>query len=112
MNSDFHHPKAWPTDEGHLYKAILSLKTAGECYSFFHDLCTPAEITAMKERWRIAQFLYEGTLSYRQIQEKTNASLATITRVARFLKQESNKGYLIALSRAQERKVPQKELST
>lgn len=93
--------KFWPTDEGQLYKAILQLKTVGECFSFFRDLCTPEEIRAMKERWRLAQLLEdeEGRLSYRQISAKTGASIATIGRVARFLNQENYQGYRLVLGR-------------
>lgn len=109
MNNEHQHFRTWPTDEGQLYKAILSLHTKGECFAFFRDLCTPAEIHAMKERWRIAQLLNEGELSYRQIQKETNASLATITRVARFLNQESYNGYKIALARMPE---PKKQTMT
>ncbi len=85
--------------ETSLYQAILQLKTTEECTAFFHDLCTPAEITAMSERWRVAQLLDYQKLSYRQIHEKTHISLATIGRVARFLTQESYQGYKLVLDR-------------
>lgn len=93
--------KNWPTDEGQLYKAVLQLKTTGDCFSFFRDLCTPEEIRAMKERWRLAQLLdnEDEGLSYREISAKTGASIATIGRVARFLKQENYKGYRLVLDR-------------
>ena len=61
------------------------------------DLCTPAEIEAMKERWEVAQLLYKGDSTYRDIASKLNTSTATVTRVARFLFKESNKGYLSLL---------------
>lgn len=103
---DFGNKKIWPTDEGQLYKAFLQLKTVGECFTFFRDLCTPAEINAMKERWRIAQILdnEEEKLSYREIAKKTGASITTIGRVARFLKQEQFHGYRLALDRMKETK--------
>lgn len=98
---NFGNNKTWPTDEGQLYKAILQLKTTGECFSFFRDLCTPEEIRAMKERWRLAQLLDDEkeALSYREISAKTGASIATIGRVARFLKQENYQGYRLILDR-------------
>lgn len=86
-------------DEKDLYRAILSLKDEEECFSFFRDLCTPAEIKAMKERWRVAQLLEEGKQSYRQISESTGVSIVTITRVARFLKDESYQGYRLILNK-------------
>ncbi len=82
-----------------LYRAILSLKTEGECESFFRDLCTPGEIKDMAERWEIAQILNEGEMSYRDIQKKTGASLTTVGRVARFLKDEPYQGYRTILKR-------------
>lgn len=96
---NFGNKRIWPTDEGQLYKAILRLKTVGECFAFFRDLCTPGEIKALKERWEIAQLLDKGELSYRQIAEKTGASIATIGRVARFLKDENYLGYRLVLDR-------------
>ena len=32
------------------YKAILLLKDEEECYSFFRDVCTIAELRAMEQR--------------------------------------------------------------
>lgn len=90
-------------EERDLYKALLQLKTVEECALFFKDLCTPAEITAMSDRLRVAKLLDEQSLSYRDIHEKTGASLATIGRVARFLTQESYQGYRLVLDRLKER---------
>lgn len=85
--------------EQKLYEAILLLKDKDELYKFFKDLCTPRELLALSERWRVAQLLYEGNKSYREIQTSSGASLATITRVARFLKDEPYKGYKLVLER-------------
>ncbi|MAH04225.1 MAG: transcriptional regulator [Alphaproteobacteria bacterium] len=82
-----------------LYQAILSLGSEDECAAFMGDLCTPAELNAMRERWLIANLLYEGQLSYREISAQTGASTTTIGRVARFLQQENNKGYLRIIER-------------
>lgn len=82
-----------------LFEAIVKLKTPEELVRFFADLCTPKEVEAMRERWLICQYLYEDKLSYREINEKTGASLATIVRVARFLKDEKNFGYKMILER-------------
>ena len=37
-----------------LYSALLMLKDADECERFLADLCTPQEIRALKERWRLS----------------------------------------------------------
>ena len=80
-------------------KAILSLKTEKEVTNFLRDLCTPGELKDFEERWAIAQLLATGDFSYRQIAEKASASITTVTRVARFLKDEPYQGYFLALSR-------------
>lgn len=82
-----------------LAKAILALKTEAEVNNFLRDLCTPGEVKDFNERWAIAQLLSEGELSYRQIAEKISASITTVTRVARFLKDESYQGYALVLKR-------------
>jgi TrpR-related protein YerC/YecD len=63
------------------------------------DLCTPQELSALAERWRVCRLLAQGDLSYREINQKTGASLATITRVARFLKTEAHQGYTAVLKK-------------
>ncbi|MDC0865010.1 YerC/YecD family TrpR-related protein [Rickettsiaceae bacterium] len=76
-----------------LTNAILTLKTKDELDRLLVDLCTPSELKALKERWKVCQLLETGELSYREIHEITSASLTTIGRVARFLKDEPNNGY-------------------
>jgi TrpR-related protein YerC/YecD len=82
-----------------LYDAFLSLKTAEEAQGFLADLCTPAEIRAFVERWQVAQLLDQGDLSYREIAERAHASTTTVVRVARFLKEEPNRGYRLVIDR-------------
>jgi TrpR-related protein YerC/YecD len=81
-----------------LFEAFGYLKTDAHFEAFLKDLCTPSEIRDFKERFGVAQLLYKETLSYREIHKETGASLATITRVARFLKQEPHQGYVYVLS--------------
>ena len=50
--------------EDGLYRALLTLKTVDECRRFFHDLCTPAELEALGDRWRVVGLLENG-LPYR-----------------------------------------------
>ena len=82
-----------------LAQAILALKTEAEVNNFLRDLCTPGEVKDFNERWTIAQLLSQGDLSYRQIAEQATASITTVTRVARFLKDEPYKGYALILKR-------------
>lgn len=83
--------------EEDLFDTILLLENKKECRAFFEDICTPAEIEAMADRWRVAQLLVQE-IPYRVISEKTGVSLATVTRVARFLF-NGNSGYKIILER-------------
>lgn len=68
--------------ENELYDAILMLKDREECYNFFLDLCTNAELKAMEQRFEVARLLQEGMI-YNDILEKTGSSSATISRVNR-----------------------------
>ncbi|MGB2000138.1 MAG: YerC/YecD family TrpR-related protein [Candidatus Puniceispirillaceae bacterium] len=83
--------------EEDLYAAILQLDELGEVRSFFHDLCTPAELEGLVDRWRVAQMLVQN-IPYRQIAAETNVSTATIVRVARFLN-NGNDGYRTIMRR-------------
>ncbi|TAH36219.1 MAG: transcriptional regulator [Alphaproteobacteria bacterium] len=85
-----------------LYEAILLLRNEKECRDFMRDLCTPGEIKDMEERWQIAQILNQGEMSYREIQKKIGASVTTVGRVARFLKDEPYQGYRTILNRLSE----------
>lgn len=67
-----------------LYRAILELKSAEECYNFFVDLCTVSELKAMEQRYEVAKLLNQGMI-YNDILEQTGASSATISRVNRSL---------------------------
>jgi TrpR-related protein YerC/YecD len=84
-----------------LYEALLSLKNADEMGAFMRDLCTPAELEVLVDRWRVVPYLLEG-VSYREIHERTAVSITTIGRVARYLNQGSG-GYLAAAARAARR---------
>jgi TrpR-related protein YerC/YecD len=84
-----------------LHEALLSLKNAGEMAAFLNDLCTPAELEVLVDRWRVVPYLLDG-VSYREIHERTAVSITTIGRVARYLNQ-GNGGYLAAAARAARR---------
>ena len=80
-----------------LYRAVLTLKTEAECRRFFEDLCTPAELEALIDRWSVVPLLDDG-LPYRRIHDETGVSVTTIGRVARFL-MSGNGGYRTVLAR-------------
>jgi TrpR-related protein YerC/YecD len=82
-----------------LCNSFLHLKSPDEIYVFLKDICTPAEVKSMEERLEVAKLLMDGFLSYREIHELTRVSIATITRVARFLLHENNNGYKTVLKR-------------
>ena len=81
----------------HLSEALCRLQTPDEVRLFLEDLCTPAELESMVDRWRVAQLLAQG-LSYREINELTQVSVTTIGRVARFMELGSG-GYRTVLDR-------------
>ncbi len=60
--------------------------------NFLIDITTPSELSTLQERLNVAMLLNEG-LSYKDISTKTGSSTTTITRVARFLKDEKFGGY-------------------
>lgn len=76
-----------------LCQALLAPSNATEMANLLADLCTPAEVRTLAERWLVARLLDSTDLSYRDIHEATGVSTTTIVRVARFLKQENNLGY-------------------
>ncbi len=83
--------------ERRLYAAVAALRTPEECRAFLRDLCTPAEIQAMADRWAVVEWLRRG-LPYREIQRITGVSVTTIGRVARFVA-GGNGGYSLAATR-------------
>ena len=86
-----------------LADALVTVDNRAQARAFLADLCTPAEVHTLAERWHVAQLLDAGKLTYREIHEATGVSTTTIVRVARFLRQEDNEGYRALLDRRQER---------
>ena len=93
-------PRQEALAERALYQAILTLKTADECRAFFRDLCTPAELQALADRWSVVELLRQE-LPYREIHRLTGVSVTTIGRVARYLI-AGNGGYELAADRTRE----------
>ncbi len=83
-----------------LAAALAGLRSPTEARALLADLCTPAEIHSLAERWHVARLLDAGERTYREIHDATGVSTTTIVRVARFLRQESNRGYRLLLDRA------------
>jgi len=83
--------------EEELFSALLRMKTVAEYRAFFQDLCTPAELQAMKDRWLVVELLGAG-LTYREIHDRSGVSVTTIGRVARCLSAGAG-GYKQALDR-------------
>jgi len=84
--------------EDALFDAINSLETRDECRNFLKDLCTPAELQALVDRWQVVALLEQG-LPYRKIHDLTGVSVTTIGRVARFLA-DGFGGYRTAIDRS------------
>jgi TrpR-related protein YerC/YecD len=82
-----------------LAAALAALRTPDEARALLADLCTPAEVHSLAERWHVARLLDAGELTYREIHDATGVSTTTIVRVARFLRQEDNRGYRALLDR-------------
>jgi TrpR-related protein YerC/YecD len=82
--------------ERSLCGALLACRTPDEMRAFLRDLCTPAELEALVDRWRVVPYLLRG-MAYREIHERTSVSVTTIGRVARFLSQ-GNGGYQAAIA--------------
>ncbi len=80
-----------------LFEAILLLENEEECYKFFEDICTVAEIKALAQRLEVAKLLREGK-TYNEISMITGASTATISRVNRCLNYGAD-GYNTILDR-------------
>ena len=81
--------KDHPTGKSGLYQAILKLETPEQCYRFFQDVCSYSELSAMEQRYDIAEMLAARRI-YTDIKEKTGASSAIISRVNRVLSAEGS----------------------
>lgn len=80
-----------------LFEAILSLENEEECYRFFEDICTVKEIQAISQRLQVVKLLVENK-TYHEIEDATNASTATISRINRALNYGAD-GYKLVLKR-------------
>lgn len=77
-----------------LAEAFVALKRREDVRAFLEDLCTPAELEAITDRWRVVPLLLQG-IPYREIHDRTAVSVTTIGRVARTLERGAG-GYAAA----------------
>ncbi len=82
-----------------LCRVIAKLNHPNEVQNFLYDVATPQEVVTLAQRFEIAKLLWTTPLSYQKIAQQTGASTTTVTRVARFLNQESFGGYRSVLSK-------------
>lgn len=88
----------WRNDEtSALFEAIVALTSREDAADFFRDLCTYKELEEMSSRWMVARLLAKG-IPYREINERTGVSTATITRINQWL-QHGTGGYRSMLDR-------------
>ena len=87
-------PEAVTGDFGRLLEAVLAMRTPAELHAFLLDLCTPAELEAIADRWRVVPLLLHD-VPYREIHDRTGVSVTTIGRVARCLEYGAG-GYRLA----------------
>jgi len=70
--------------QAELARALASVEDPERMTAFLTDLCTPAELEALADRWSVVPLLADG-VSYRQVHEQTGVSVTTVGRVARCL---------------------------
>ena len=90
--------------EDALCQALVSLRDVDDCRNFLRDLCTPAELQALIDRWQVVEYLENG-LTYRRINELTGVSVTTVGRVARFLA-DGHGGYRTAIEQVSLKNAP------
>jgi TrpR-related protein YerC/YecD len=84
-----------------LARAFAALSKPEDVRAFLEDLCTPAELEAMADRWKVVPLLLDG-VPYREIHDRSLVSVTTIGRVARTLEHGTG-GYGRAIKRQQRR---------
>ncbi len=80
-----------------LFEAVMLLEDLDECYRFFEDICTVAELKSLAQRLEVAKMIRENK-TYGEISSRTGASTATISRVKRALNYGAD-GYKLVFDR-------------
>lgn len=78
-----------------LATTLAGLTDVAAVDAFLDDLCTPAEIEALADRWSVVPLLAQG-MPYRRIHEVTGVSVTTVGRIAKCLDAGAG-GYRAAL---------------
>lgn len=86
-------------EEREFFRAVMSLSSEEECAAFFDDVCTIKEMQALTQRLSVAYMLNSGE-KYQDIEKKTGASTATISRVNKCLNYGSG-GYRAVIEKTQ-----------
>ena len=90
-----HEPNETEVAASGLADVLARLDTPRAVAAFLEDLCTPAELEAMADRWRVVPLVAQG-VPYREIHERTQVSVTTVGRVARTFERGAG-GYGAAL---------------
>lgn len=77
-----------------LARAFAALSRPADVRAFLEDLCTPAELESISDRWKVVPLLLDG-VPYREIHDRTGVSVTTVGRVARSLERGAG-GYAAA----------------
>lgn len=75
-----------------LYDALAKCTYPTDIKLFLEDLCTPAELQSMTDRWQVATLLLDTPKPQREINEDTGVSVTTIGRIARII-HDGHTGY-------------------
>jgi TrpR family trp operon transcriptional repressor len=73
-----------------LYQLLTLIEDQKEAALLFRELLTPQELTQIAERWQLVKMLDKG-VTQREIAEKLNLSIATVTRGSKAFK--TGKGF-------------------
>jgi TrpR-related protein YerC/YecD len=84
-----------------LCRALLAVDEPEDMQALLTDLCTPAELEALADRWQVVPYILEA-VPYREIHDRTAVSVTTIGRVARCLTAGAG-GYQIAVKKLKRR---------
>lgn len=97
-----------------LARAFAGLSRPADVRAFLEDVCTPAELESISDRWKVVPLLLDG-VPYREIHDRTGVSVTTVGRVARTLERGAG-GYdaanRAASSQASSRQASSKQASS
>lgn len=73
-----------PRVRAELAATLAGLTDPSAVDAFLDDLCSPAELEALADRWSVVPLLAQG-MPYRRIYEVTGVSVTTVGRIAKCL---------------------------